>query len=1139
MIATRPYQTICRLLCFLSVFASQTLSAQFREIYNANTPNEHLNSVYFVSPSTGYAAFTTQIGFTQDSGHSFTPRPVTIANTNMNGYSVNLTFGFTPAGVHAFTTDSLLAYGDFGAEASILFSSNGGLNWKLVYHRALNPSAGSATVSDLQFPANGSTGIAVHDQYIIRSTNRGQSWSIVKSTPSGYFTRLSFPTNVNGFAVAGKELYRTSDAGATWMILSMPPNSTVNNGLNFNNVSFVTQFRGYMTRADNNTIYKSIDGGSTWTQMCPANQFPLDATDLVFRNDTTGYFTSRFSYEVYKTSNSGATWEPCRRSPNYQYLFYGLKRLFFLDNTALWATGRGGYLMLSADGLTPTRPRAFFDIDTSANMASGTIQLINRSRGTYSTRWLRNGVQIAATYNASYIHPPFAFHDTLQLIVTDGIESDTTTKYQDYNAPVLPPPTITSFTPASGGAGTVVTITGDNFYGVSQVLFGGYPAASFSFVSNSTIVATVGAGATGVVTVVTYMGSGSKPGYAHPGLPVVSSFSPQSAGPGARVAVSGININDLSTASVGGMAVDSIVNVSGVLAYIYLGHTGASGVLQVTNAAGTVSKAGFTFLQPPTIASFAPLAANPGATITITGANFALTPAGNQVYFGGVRATVLTASANILTVNVPPGSSLDAISVTANGATARTARAFTPTFANSGPITANSFEWANFYRAHSPWTTWVSFHDLDQNGTLDWIASTPGSGISLDKNSSVPGQFGISDWTFLSPNGSSSMNAVADLDGDGRPDVVTANNTTPTLSVFRQSNTPSLWEFVNYDTGISLPLGGNPNKVVIADMNDDGKPDLVAGYASSLVVVLNHSTPGVPAFGKPKVFPMDNSNFFAVSDLDGNGRPEVISGRGLILKNTGAGSAVDFNQVADYGILPGQPTGVVAGDLNGDGLPDLVFSRFTESSLRVYLNTSAGGNLQLAPPTYFSTVGGQGNLALGDVDGDGRADIVVSSNRIFSINIYCTIFRNTSMGGIVSFATPVNVPSVHANQCVVVDLDGDGKPEIAAVESPSSIEILTNKVGVINAVSGITPAEAGIRCYPSPALNTIHVDGMTATDQWQTAMIYSADGKLISGKGLSSGTNISITVQSLPSGTYLLQLTRRNRAPVIWRFTHQ
>jgi hypothetical protein len=77
----------------------------------------------------------------------------------------------------------------------------------------------------------------------------------------------------------------------------------------------------------------------------------------------------------------------------------------------------------------------------------------------------------------------------------------------------LPAPTITSFTPASGSAGTSITITGTNFAGAIAVNFGGVAATSFTVNSATSITAVVGTGASGNVIVTTPGGTASMAGF--------------------------------------------------------------------------------------------------------------------------------------------------------------------------------------------------------------------------------------------------------------------------------------------------------------------------------------------------------------------------------------------------------------------------------------------------------------------------------------------------------------------------------------------------------------------------------------------------------------------------------------------------
>jgi large repetitive protein len=83
------------------LFCMNDMHAQMRKLsVDANDNEVHKFSFY--SPSEGYVAFTKWIGFTTDSGRTFTRKPITLSNVDYNGYPASLTFGFGIKGVKAF-----------------------------------------------------------------------------------------------------------------------------------------------------------------------------------------------------------------------------------------------------------------------------------------------------------------------------------------------------------------------------------------------------------------------------------------------------------------------------------------------------------------------------------------------------------------------------------------------------------------------------------------------------------------------------------------------------------------------------------------------------------------------------------------------------------------------------------------------------------------------------------------------------------------------------------------------------------------------------------------------------------------------------------------------------------------------------
>jgi hypothetical protein len=115
----------------------------------------------------------------------------------------------------------------------------------------------------------------------------------------------------------------------------------------------------------------------------------------------------------------------------------------------------------------------------------------------------RGNTYVSGTGNATWASPvrPYTYG------MTTGPEPSQTNDV--FAAKVGNPPTITSFTPASGVSGTVVTITGNNFLGATVVSFGGTAATSFTVNSDTQITATVGGGTTGKITITTPSGTGT------------------------------------------------------------------------------------------------------------------------------------------------------------------------------------------------------------------------------------------------------------------------------------------------------------------------------------------------------------------------------------------------------------------------------------------------------------------------------------------------------------------------------------------------------------------------------------------------------------------------------------------------------
>lgn len=243
-----------------------------------------------------------------------------------------------------------------------------------------------------------------------------------------------------------------------------------------------------------------------------------------------------------------------------------------------------------------------------------------------------------------------------------------------------PSPSIGSFTPASGPAGTEVTITGSNFSSIREsniVEFNGIQAQVRS-ATTTEIVATVPSGATdGFITVTL----GTQTATTDPDTfdvtatptPNITSFEPTSGYPGQSVKIRGSNFSvtpsDNAVEFNGTQADVTAASMTELTAIIPDGATDGPISVTVEGQTGSSSTTFDVTAAPapppaPAISSFSPTSGTPGTAIVITGSNFNPDPEGNFVMFNGVVATVEAASAELLTVVVPSGASTGRITVT-------------------------------------------------------------------------------------------------------------------------------------------------------------------------------------------------------------------------------------------------------------------------------------------------------------------------------------------------------------------------------------------------------------------------------------------------------------------------------------------
>jgi FG-GAP-like repeat/IPT/TIG domain/Secretion system C-terminal sorting domain len=654
---------------------------------------------------------------------------------------------------------------------------------------------------------------------------------------------------------------------------------------------------------------------------------------------------------------------------------------------------------------------------------------------------------------------------------------------------LTPVPVINRFTPDTAITGQTIYIYGYYFTGATSVALGGISAASFSIVSDTMISVVVGPGTSGSVSVSTAYGNVSYAGFTYIGPPVLSSMTPAIAGFHDTVIVHGTYLSTADTVNIGGVPCASFVALNDTSLEVIVG-TGLSGNLYVATRAGRDSLFNFTYSTVPVIAGFAPLSGPVGTSVTITGKNFSSVSANDIVYFGATRAQVTAASTTMISVKVPVGATYKPITVMVNTMTACSRLPFTVTFAASdtaftpyafaapqnlatdpdlitvtlgdedgdgkpdivaGHNLGGGTAVSNFRNTGSPAlisfapavklnndpagaASNIAFSDLDGDGKPDLSIATGADiySVSMFMNRSTPGTISLATNQFLGqPVLEGIRISPIDLDGDGRADLVVLGGGEPgsgnTLNIYRNLSSKGI---VNFDNRIFYMTNTDPTNLVTADFDGDGKPDIAVVTPAEVQVFLNTSSLGNISFAAPLNLTIGGGSTYqfgiVAADLDGDGKIDLaatVPDRGVlsIFRNTSTPGLISF--AARQDISGGEPENLAVTDLDGDGKPDLVASN--QDQILIFKNTSTTGSISFKPGANY--VGEADYIALGDVDGDGKPDLVIASSKLTAVSIYRNLLDTLPTPHIISFnpdsaavGTTITIKGIHFTGVVAV-----------------------------------------------------------------------------------------------------------------------
>ena len=307
--------------------------------------------------------------------------------------------------------------------------------------------------------------------------------------------------------------------------------------------------------------------------------------------------------------------------------------------------------------------------------------------------------------------------------------------------------------------------------------------------------------------------------------------------------------------------------------------------------------------------------------------------------------------------------------------------------------------------------------DFDQNGRADVMAlSGLGNRLNLwlaDGDGRLGGAR-----SYASALPTAAWLEGADFDGDGDFEVVTGSTSSEQLSIMGGDGV--------LEVEMLMDIGFDIYQMKAADLDADGRPDLVVGVTGGLRLLRNVSEPGTYAF---EVLPVNSSTIASgsypfgieVVDYNGDGELDIV-----FCDYTGGdlhfvpGTATPFEFGPEVVMnVGGGPVDVASADFTGDGLQDLAVSRINQSDVAILRNEGGSDFVQvLAVPVGVSP----NYLITSDFNRDGRADLVVSNASSGTVSVL--------FGGESSFTATDYLAGSSPTALLADDLTGDGIEDI-------------------------------------------------------------------------------------------------------------
>ncbi|GAB4018107.1 hypothetical protein GCM10028773_16730 [Spirosoma koreense] len=343
--------------------------------------------------------------------------------------------------------------------------------------------------------------------------------------------------------------------------------------------------------------------------------------------------------------------------------------------------------------------------------------------------------------------------------------------------------------------------------------------------------------------------------------------------------------------------------------------------------------------------------------------------------------------------------------------------------------------------------------------------------------------------------------AVGDVNADGRLDIVTVTplGTGGRVSVLLAQPTGG---YARTD----LAVGGGSNALAIGDVNADGRVDIVtsSSLADSVTILLALAGGG---YSRTDYIVGNSPQDVAIGDVNADGRMDIVTNnsdpnQGYLL-NVMLAQANGGYIVVDYPAID-FPISIALADVNGDSRTDIVTANYTGLSISVFRALAGGGFTR----TDYGVGSTPVSVAVRDVNSDGRLDIVTANLGATNVTV---LLASTGPGG---YSRSDYAVAGAPNSVAVADVNGDGRLDVVTANNTNNLTLLLNSTPV-----AITrqPGFGSTVCPGSNVSTSVSAEGLGLRYQWYK------DGSLVTSQ--TSATLTLTNVQNADAGDYVAVVT--------------